>query len=376
MKKKILLGAAVVVLVFLVLAGVKAMQIRAMIGQASAMQIPPEPVTSAEVKQETWQPTFSAVGSISAVQGVTVSAEVGGAVDRIAFDSGATVKQGDLLVQLDVASEEAQLRAEEANAELARLDIERARDLVERKVIAKSEWDAAEAKYKQAVARVENFRALIAKKTIRAPFAGRLGIRQVNLGQIVEVRQPIVSLQSLDPVYVDFSLPQQRLAALEVGMKVEVTTDAVPDRKFAGTLTALNSSIDAATRSVPLQGTLENKDHLLRPGMFAKVEVVLPQEKPVLVIPATAVAYAPYGDSVFVIEQQKDEKSGQSGLVLRQQFVRLGDTKGDFVTVTQGLTAGQQIVSTGVFKLRNGAPVMINNELAPKPQLAPKPADT
>lgn len=365
-----------VVLVFLVLAGVKAMQIRAMIGQASAMQIPPEPVTSAEVKQETWQPTFSAVGSISAVQGVTVSAEVGGAVDRIAFDSGATVKQGDLLVQLDVASEEAQLRAEEANAELARLDIERARDLVERKVIAKSEWDAAEAKYKQAVARVENFRALIAKKTIRAPFAGRLGIRQVNLGQIVEVRQPIVSLQSLDPVYVDFSLPQQRLAALEVGMKVEVTTDAVPDRKFAGTLTALNSSIDAATRSVPLQGTLENKDHLLRPGMFAKVEVVLPQEKPVLVIPATAVAYAPYGDSVFVIEQQKDEKSGQSGLVLRQQFVRLGDTKGDFVTVTQGLTAGQQIVSTGVFKLRNGAPVMINNELAPKPQLAPKPADT
>lgn len=376
MSKKIVTAIFGVVLVFVVLAGIKALQIHSMIAAGAAMAQPAQAVTSTEVRQETWQPTLSAVGSVSAVQGVTVSAELAGTVTEIAFESGATVNKGDLLVQLDIAAEEAQLRSAQADAELTRLELERARDLQQRKVIAASEWDTAQAKNKAAIAQVDNIQSVVAKKTIRAPFSGRAGIRQINLGQFVNAGQQIVSLQSLDPVYVDFSLPQQRLADLAVGMEVRVVSDSFPGKMFDGKLTALNSSLDAATRSVPLQATLGNPDGLLRPGMFAKIEVVLPENKPVLVIPATAVSYAPYGDSVFIIEQKKDEKTGTSGLTIRQQFVRLGDARGDFVAITSGLTAGQQIVSSGVFKLRNGMLVEIHNELAPNPEVAPKPSDT
>jgi membrane fusion protein (multidrug efflux system) len=353
MSKKIVIAIAGVVLIFIILAGIKALQIRSMLAASAAMAQPAQAVTSAEVQQETWQPTLSAVGSVSAVQGVTVSAELAGTVTEIAFESGASVNKGDLLVQLDIAAEEAQLRSAQADAELTRLELDRARDLQQRKVIAASEWDTAQAKNKAAIAQVDNIQSVIAKKTIRAPFSGRAGIRQINLGQFVNAGQQIVSLQSLDPVYVDFSLPQQRLADLAVGMEVRVVSDSFVGKVFGGKLTALNSSLDAATRSVPLQATLDNPDGLLRPGMFAKVEVVLPENKPVLVIPATAVSYAPYGDSVFIIEQKRDEKTGAAGLAIRQQFVRLGDTRGDFVAIASGLAAGQQIVSSGVFKLRH-----------------------
>jgi len=198
----------------------------------------------------------------------------------------------------------------------------------------------------------------------------------VNIGQMVKAGDQIVPLQSLDPVYVDFALPQQRLADLSTGLEVNMHTDAFPGRVFRGALTAINSAVDVATRNVTLQATFPNSDHMLRPGMFAKVDVVLPRKEPVLAIPATAIAYAPYGDSVFVIEKKKDEKSGKESQVIRQQFIRTGETRGDFVTVTQGLKAGETVVSSGVFKLRNGMPVVINNELAPKPELSPTPAQT
>jgi membrane fusion protein, multidrug efflux system len=216
----------------------------------------------------------------------------------------------------------------------------------------------------------------IRKKTIVAPFDGQLGIRQVNVGQMINAAQQVVALTSLDPVYVDFALPEQYLSRLTKGLEVQVRVDALPGRGFTGTLTAINSMVDSVTRNVPLQATLENPDHALHPGMFAKVEVMLPEKNKTLVIPGSAVSYAPYGDSVFVIEKQKDEKSGKESLMLRQQFVRIGEARGDLVSVTQGLKAGQTVVGTGVFKLRNGMAVTINNDLAPKPEVNPNPADT
>jgi membrane fusion protein (multidrug efflux system) len=219
-------------------------------------------------------------------------------------------------------------------------------------------------------------RSNIRKKTLVAPFDGHVGIRQVNVGQMINAGQQVVALTSLDPVYVDFALPQQHLAQLSQGLEVRVTTDALPGRVFPGKLTAVNSMVDTVTRNVSVQATLGNADHVLRPGMFAKAEVVLPEKSSALVIPGSAVSYAPYGDSVFVIEKKKDEKTGKETQVIRQQFVRIGEARGDFVSVTEGLKAGETVVGTGVFKLRNGMAVTINNDLAPKPQVNPTPVDS
>ena len=363
-----------VLVLFLCIADVKILQIRKM--TSMPMVIPAETVSSAVVKEVDWPPILSSVGSISAVQGATVATELGGTVTEIGFENGALAKKGDLLIKLDASSEEAQLRSADADAELAKADVERSRDLAARKVISKAELDAAEAKAAQKVAQADNMRAMIAKKEIRAPFDGQLGIRQVNIGQMINSGQLVVQIQALDSVYVDFALPQQRVAQVKPGLEVRVTSDAIADRKFNGKLAAVNPAVDPQTRNVTLQAILENKDHVLRPGMFAKVEVVLPEEQKTLIIPGSAVSYAPFGDSVFVIEKKKDEKTGQETQVLRQQFVRIGEARGDFVSVTKGLKAGDVVVGTGVFKLRNGMAVTINNDLAPKYQENPKPADT
>jgi membrane fusion protein, multidrug efflux system len=370
------LGIAIglLIAIFIFVSGIKALQIFKMIRSPQIM--PATTVTSAPVTEEDWAPRFSAVGTVSAVEGAVVATELGGVVSQIAFENGGEAKKGDMLVKLDTSSEEAQLRTAEADLELARSDLDRARDLAARKVISKAELDAAESKLKQKEGSADNLRAMITKKQVRAPFNGQLGIRQVNVGQMINAGQQVVALTSLDPVYVDFALPQQHLSKLTKGLEVQVRTDALPGREFKGKLTAINSMVDAATRNVPLQATLENPDHTLRPGMFAKADVVLPVKQSVLVIPATAISYAPYGDSVFVIEKQKDPKNGKESQVLRQQFIRTGETRGDFVTVTNGLKAGEVVASSGVFKLRNGMEVTVNNELAPKPEVSPTPAQT
>jgi len=368
------LAIAGVVALVILLAGIKAMQIAKVM--RSPQMMPATTVTSTEVKEEDWAPILSSVGSVSAVQGAIVAAELGGTVSEIAFENGGEAKKGDILVKLDTSSEEAQLRTAEAERELARADLERARDLAARKVISKAEIDAAESKFKQKEGAADNLRAMISKKQVRAPFDGQLGIRQVNVGQMINAGQQVVPLASLDPVYVDFALPEQHLPRVSQNLEIRVRADALPGREFKGKLTAINSMVDVATRNLPLQATLENPDHALRPGMFAKVNVVLPVKKSVLAIPATAISYAPYGDSVFVIEKKKDPKSGRESQVLRQQFIRTGETRGDFVTVTNGLKAGEVIVSSGVFKLRNGMEVTINNQLAPKPEISPSPAQT
>jgi membrane fusion protein (multidrug efflux system) len=360
----------------ILLVGIKGLQISKMMAAGKAMTPPPQTVSSAEVREENWAPVLSAIGSVSAVQGAIIAAELGGVVSEIKFENGGVAKKGDVIMKLDASQEEALLRSAEAEAELARTDLERTQGLALQKVVSKSELDAAESKFRRLTAIVDQMRSSIRKKTLVAAFDGQLGIRQVNVGQMINPGQQVVALTSLDPVYVDFALPQQHLAQLSQGLEVRVRSDAVPGRVFPGKLTAVNSMVDTATRNVSVQATLDNPDHQLRPGMFAKAEVVLPEKRPALVIPGSAVSYAPFGDSVFIIEKKKDEKTGKETQVIRQQFVRIGESRGDFVSVTEGLKAGETVVGTGVFKLRNGMAVTINNDLAPKPQLNPTPVDS
>ena len=366
------MGLLIAILIFVL--GIKALQIGKMMSSPRIM--PTVTVTSASVKEEDWPPKLSAVGSVSAAQGAVVSAELAGIVSEISFESGAEAKKGDVLMKLDASQEEALLRSAAAEAQLARTDLERSRDLAMKKVVSSAELDSAQSKFTRLNAVVDQMRSNIAKKTLIAPFDGQLGIRQVNVGQMINAGQQVIALTSLDSVYVDFALPEQHLSKLTKDLEVRVRVDALPGRELKGKLTAINSMLDPVTRNVPLQATLENTDHALHPGMFAKVDVVLPVKESVLAIPATAISYAPYGDSVFVIEKKKDAKSGRESQVLRQQFVRTGETRGDFVTVTNGLKAGEVIVSSGVFKLRNGMEVTINNQLAPKPEISPSPAQT
>jgi len=376
LRKIILFIASLIGFVFLIagpLILIKGSQFKAMGAATAAMVIPPTIVTATAVALDSWANIITGPGSLASYQGVTVAAEVPGKVVKIGFESGDAVKAGDLLVQLDTSTEEAQLRAAEATAALGNANLARARELRLSSTNSPAELDAADAQAKLAAAQADGIRSIIAKKSIRAPFAGRLGLRLINLGQILKDGEAISTLQTLDPIYINFSLPQQRLPQLAAGITVRVTSDAAPGQFFEGRINAISPEVDSATRNIRVQATLANKEEKLRSGMFARVEVVLPTATQVLIIPATAVSYAPYGDSVFVIDDQKDGKTGLIQKVLRQQFVRLGAARGDFVSVIDGLKAGETVVTSGVFKLRAGIPVVIDNKLAPNAQLAPKP---
>jgi membrane fusion protein, multidrug efflux system len=357
-----------------ILVGVKAGQIITMVRAGESFVPPPEAVTSSKVETARWEATRAAIGSVVAVRGVTLGAELPGLVREIAFESGASVRSGAVLVKLDTSAEEAQLDAAMADASLARLNLDRARKLHQGQAIAQAELDAAEARAKQADATVANLRATIAKKTVRAPFDGRVSIRQVELGQIVSPGTPIASLQSVDPIYVDFWLPQQALAELRPGQRARLRTDTFPGVEWNGDVTTINPEVDSTTRNVRVRATFRNRDGRLRPGMFANVEVLSSEKRSVLIIPATAVIFAPYGDSVFAIEEKRDA-GGKTSAVVRQKFVRMGERRGDLVAVASGLEAGETVVTSGAFKLRNGAAVTVNNALAPKAQLSPKPTE-
>lgn len=376
MIKRILFTIAGLALLVGIIGGIKFLQIRRMIDQSSKFTPPPEVVTTVQVRPDSWETVLVAVGSLAAVQGVTVAAELPGRVMRIAFEPGGRVKDGDLLVQQDTSSEEAQLRAAETEASLAKLNLDRYRELLAKDSIAQSTYDNTEAQFKKAIAQADNIRTIIAKKNIRAPFTGRLGVRLINLGQILKEGESIVSLQSLDPIFVNFLLPQQKLAHIQLDLPVRVTTDAMPGQVIEGKITTINPEVDSATRNIRIQATLANRQEHLRPGMFVNVAVVLPALDRVLAIPATAVLYAPYSNSVFVVDEKMDEKTGASGKVLRQQFVQLGVKRGDFVAVVSGLKEGETVVSTGVFKYRNGQAVKSDNTLAPGFKLAPVPDNT
>jgi len=353
---------------------VKYRQVQAAIAQATSYRPPPEAVTTTVAEEKTWDESLDAIGTVTAVRGVTVSADLPGVVDVIGFDSGDPVKAGAVLVRLDTKQEQAQLAAAEARLSLAKVSLDRIAGLKGKGVASQAEYDAARAEHDQAQAGVGEIRATIDRKTIRAPFTGVLGIREVNRGQYLNSGQPVVSLQSLDPIYVNFGVPQQELHHVKVGAEVKVSSDGDPGRTLTGKVTALDAVVDSATRNVQVQATFANPDLMLRPGMFVRADVGLEESDVVIPIPASSIQYAPFGDSVFIVEQMKDPQ-GASYQGVRQQFVKTGSSRGDLVAVVSGIQPGEQIVTSGTFKLRNGAAVAINNEVQPGSDPAPEPED-
>lgn len=360
---------------FLTALGVfKFQQIQTAIAEGAAWQPPPEAVTTVVAAEERWPATLAAIGTVTAVHGVTVSADLPGIVERIAFESGRTVAKGAVLVELDTRQEEAQLKAVEAQLALARLQLERMRGLRAKGVTSQAEFDDAEAAFTQAEARVGEIRATIDRKTIRAPFPGILGIRRVDLGEYLDPGSPVVPLQSLDPIHVDFAVPQQRVAELAPGTGVRVGVEG-SEAEAVGTVTAVDSIVDPETRNVHVQATFDNPGGVLRPGMFVEVRARTGEGPAVVALPASSIHYAPYGDSVFIVEPM-DGPDGEEYLGVRQQFVELGGGRGDQVAVLSGVEPAEEVVTSGVFKLRNGAAVLVNNEVQPGNDPSPRPANS
>jgi membrane fusion protein (multidrug efflux system) len=365
-----------IVVVVVSLVGIKVGQIRAMIQAGKSFGPPPEAVTSAKVEAASWQSRRAAIGSLVAIHDVVLGAELPGLIREVAFASGTTVKRGAVMVKLDTTNEEAQLASATADMQLAKTTLERARALRKGEANTPVDLEVAEARAKQTQATVANISATITKKTIRAPFDGRVAMKQVERGQVVSPGTPIATLQSVDPIYAEFSLPQQALADLKTGQVATLRVDSFPGKSWQGAISTVNSEVDSATRNIRVRATFPNKDGLLRPGLFANVEVDASDRRQVLTIPATSVVFAPYGDTVFVLganEQTKD--SDPSALVAQPRFVRLGERRGDLVAVVSGLKQGETVVSNGAFKLRKGVHVIVNNSLAPPVELDPKPAD-
>lgn len=375
MKKSLVIMGAVLALFVAAIGTVKFFQVRAAIAQGMSYQPPPEAVTTVVASQQQWPSSLRAVGSVAAVHGVVVSADLPGIVAAITFDSGKSVGAGEVLVRLDTKLEQAQLEAAQAQLELARLNLGRAEELLQKGVLAKAEYDRTAAEAKTALATVNQNRALIERKTIRAPFSGVLGIRQINLGQYLDGGAPVVPLQAMDPVYVNFALPQQEVANLHVGDVVTVSGDSAATAGASGRITAINSLIDETTRNVQVQATFRNPRARLHPGMYVDVETRSGASREVIAIPTSAINYAPYGNSVFVVSSLKDPK-GRTYRGVEQRFVRLSGERGDQVAVVDGLKPGEEVVTSGVFKLRNGASILVNNKIQPANNPAPKPEDS
>lgn len=374
MAKRMLIMLGTVAAFVAAIGFVKFRQIQLAVAQAAAFQPPPEAVTTAVARLEDWPASIAAIGTVVAVHGVTVSADLPGIVGEIAFESGKKVQAGALLVRLDTRQEQAQLAAAEAARNLTRLNLDRMSGLVEEGVVSRADFDRTAAEFKQAEARVGEMRATIDRKTIRAPFTGILGIRQVNRGQYLTGGDPVVPLQMLDPIYVNFSLPQQDVGRVKVGGDVRVTAEGMADVEFTGKITAIDSVVNEATRMVQVQGTFDNPDGKLHPGMFVQAQAFLGASSQVITLPAPAISYAPYGDSVYVVGDLEGQK-GQTYRGVRQQFVKLGGARGDLVAVVSGIKAGDEVVTSGVFKLRNGAAISVDNKIQPTTDPAPTPED-
>ena len=375
MAKRMIVMLAVTFAVIALLGFVKFRQIQTAMAQGASFQPPPEAVTTVVAQTDHWPTTLSAIGTIAAVQGVTVSADLPGTVARVAFESGRAVRKGDVLAELDTRQEQAQLAAIEAQQELARLNYNRLKGLLADRVISQAEFDRAAADQKETDAHLGEVHATIERKTIRAPFDGVLGIRQVNLGQYLAAGEAVVPLQSLNPIYVNFGVPQQDIGQIRVGHRVQITARDVAAADFSGRVTAFDSIVDQATRNVQVQATLANTTGQLRPGMFVQTELMLGASTSVIALPASAISYAPFGDSVFVVTDLKGP-TGVSYRGVRQQFVKLGGGRGDQVAIVSGVTAGAEVVTSGVFKLRNGAAVVVNNKVQPSNKSKPKPEDS
>jgi len=371
MNKRILLTAVVALVVLGAIFGFKYFQIRQANAALAARKPAPATVTTAPAVQEKWRTTLRAVGSLESFRGITIRSEIEGRIVRVAFDSGVRVEAGDVLVEMDTMAESAQLISNVANARLAELNLQRARELRQNGTNTQADLDGAEAAAAQAAAAIETTKATLAKKRIVAPFAGRVGIRQVNPGQFLNKADPVVTLEATDPIYADFSLPQQDVTQLTTGLPVKISVDAYTGREFAGVIEAIDPRLSGTTRNLRVRARLPNPDETLRPGMFARVEVELPDENVVIVLPATAIVYSPYGDSVYVVA--KDDKGV---LAAQQRFVRVGPKRGDQISLLGGVKAGEEVVTAGQGKLRPGSPVSINNTVVPTNNPTPKPAES
>ena len=372
MFKRMIIMLAATTAIVAALGFIKFKQIQTAIAEGAAFQPPPEAVTTIVAHQEDWSSTLNSIGTVAAVRGVTVSADLPGVVERIAFESGQAVRQGDVLAVLDSRQERAQLAAADAQHDLTRLNYDRMNGLLGERVISRAEFDRATADQRQAEARSGEIRATIERKTIRAPFSGVLGLRQVNLGQYLSAGDALVSLEALDPVYVNFGVPQQAAGQMQRGRSVRVTIDGPSGGDFAGRITALDSVVDSNTRNVQVQATVANPGTRLRPGMFVQTDVAVGVTQAVVALPASSINYAPYGDSVFVVANITSE-DGRVYKGVRQQFVKLAGSRGDQVAVLSGVKPGDEVVTSGVFKLRNGASVQVNNSVKPSNNPAPTP---
>lgn len=375
MVKRMLVMLAAVIVLLGGLAFVKYHQVQTAVAASQSFAPPPEAVTSIVAKQTAWPNTISVIGTMEAVHGVTVSADLPGTVAKINFESGKSVKAGDVLVELDTRQERAQLASLQAQHELSNLNYDRAKNLANAGVVSRQDYDRANADQRQTEANVSEIKATIDRKIIRAPFSGILGLRKVNLGQYLAAGAAIVSLQSLDPIYVDFGVPQEAALKVQVGRQLVVTSDDVPGREFHGQVTALDSLVDQTTRNIQIQATLRNLGGKLRPGMFVQVDATSGAPGKFITLPSSSINYAPYGDSVFIITDLKDPK-GQTYRGVRQQFVKVGSSRGDQVAILSGVNPGEEVVTSGVFKLRNGAAVQVNNKVKPENNPAPKPEDS
>jgi membrane fusion protein, multidrug efflux system len=375
MAKRMLVMLTLTLLFVGALGFVKFKQIQTAIAQGAAFQPPPEAVTTITAAQEQWPSTINAIGTVAAVRGVTVSADLPGIVDQILFESGDAVREGQVLAVLDTRQEQAQMAAAEAQRVLARLNFNRMQELLDQRVVSRAEYDSATAQSRETEARVGEIRASIERKTIRAPFSGVLGIRQINRGQYLAGGDPVVPLQSLNPIYVNFGVPQQAIGQVRVGRSVRITTESLNNPTLEARVTAIDSVVAQTTRNVQVQATLANPGGKLQPGMFVQTELLVGAQQRVVALPASAISYAPYGDSVFVVADMKDDK-GHVYRGVRQQFVKLGPARGDQVAVVSGVMPGDEIVTSGVFKLRNGAAVQVNNKVTPGNNSAPKPENS
>jgi len=375
MNKRMIQMLVAVVLFLSIIGFVKFQQIQGAIAAHKSFSMPPEAVTTVVAQPQPWEATVEATGSVAPVQGVTLSADQPGVVAAITFQSGRFVRSGETLVRLDTRQERAQLASTQAQRDLAKTAFERSKKLLEQNVIAQAEFDQVAATYKQAEAAVNEMAAGIDRKTIRAPFSGRVGIRQVNIGQYVHSGDPIVPLQSEDPMYVNFTVPQQQAPLLHVGEAVHAVADSSAGAMPEGRITAINPVVDETTRNVQVQATFHNAHGRLRAGAYVTVRVGLGKSATIVALPSSAINYAPYGNSIFIVEKMKGP-DGKEYLGVRQQFVQLGAAQGDRVAILTGVKPGEQVVSSGVFKLRPSAAVVVNNKVQPSNSMTPKPEDS
>ncbi|MYM64805.1 efflux RND transporter periplasmic adaptor subunit [Pseudomaricurvus sp. HS19] len=371
-RMKVLLG--ITVLVFGGLIAAKAMMNRFMNEFFDNMPVPAATVSSAGAAADTWVREITSVGTVVAVQGADLTTEVSGIIEKIHFDSGSAVKAGDVIVSLDSATDQADLKTLQSAERLAVLERDRVRELWQRKSISKSEFDRRQSELEQAEARVAAQQARIEQKRLRAPYAGRLGIRRINIGQYVNAGDPMIGLQSLEQVFVDFTLPEQRFSDIHVGLPVTARMDALADAEFTGKVSAIEPVIDEGTRNFMVRAVFDNADHQLRPGMFARVALNLGDARQVVVVPKSSISFKPYGNSVYVLTPA--DESGEDGQPLKkasQRLITTGETRGDLIEVEQGLQEGEEVATSGLLKIRSGGTVIVNNSVVPDAEIAPTP---